>query len=83
MSLDALKDANFVIGAKQVAKAVRKGMAIRVYIADDADDNVTLPIEMLCRDNGVLLERVPTMAELGCACRIDVGAAAAAVLSVA
>lgn len=80
MTLDTLKSANRVIGIKQVAKAVKRGNVRRVFIADDADERVIEPIEMLCREHEIPIEQTASMQELGQACGIEVGAAAAAVL---
>lgn len=80
MSIDTLKNANKVVGAKQATKAVEKGQASLVLLADDADSRVTAPIRELCGRSGVALKMVPSMEELGKACGIEVGAAAVAVL---
>ncbi len=78
MALEHLKDAVRVIGLKQVRKAVQGGRAERVFLADDADARVTAPLSELCAAQGVPVEHAASMAELGKACGIDVGAAAAA-----
>lgn len=78
MSIECLKDAKKAIGAKQTSKAIERGGAKIAFIASDADDRVTRPIRELCQQKGVTLEVVPTMLELGKACGIEVGAAAAA-----
>lgn len=75
-----LKAAQKVIGAKQVGRALRSGRAQRVYLAENADPRVTEPIEMLCREVGIPVERIPTMAQLGSACGIAVGSAVAAIV---
>ena len=80
MTLESLKDAVRVIGVKQVTKAVQKGQAEAVFLADDADGRVTEPLLHLAEEMGVSVVHVPTMQELGKACSIEVGAAAAAVL---
>ena len=67
-------------GRQQLKKALEKGRAEYVYLAENADPAVTEPIEALCRDYQVQIHWVRTMADLGRACGIDVGAAAAAVL---
>ena len=51
-----------------------------VYLAENADPAVTEPLAVLCQTQGIPLTWVKTMAELGKACGIDVGAAAAAVI---
>jgi len=78
--INALKTAPKVIGAKQVAKAVEKGVAGLVYLAEDADIRVTTPVRELCSRAGVAIKAVPSMAELGRACGIEVGAAAVALI---
>jgi len=80
VSLERLKNAKKAIGAKQTTKAIERGQAEIVFIADDAENWVTQPVRELCEQKGVTVVVVPTMQELGKACGIDVGAAAAAVL---
>ena len=80
MTLESLRNAERVIGVKQVTKAVQKSRADTVFLADDADERVTQPLLDLASEIGVQVVHVPTMQELGKACSIEVGAAAAAVL---
>ncbi|BAL82389.1 putative ribosomal protein L7Ae-like [Selenomonas ruminantium subsp. lactilytica TAM6421] len=80
MTLEALKNANRVIGIKQVAKAVKRGNAKEVFIAKDAEARVTEPLMALCEEQQVPVSQESTMQELGTACGIEVGAAAAAVI---
>lgn len=80
MSLDALKTAKRVIGIKQVTKAVNKGLCKTVFIAKDADSRLVAPLQQLCSEVAVETVEADTMAELGRACSIEVGAAAVAVL---
>ena len=67
-----------VVGVKQSRKAIREGRARRVYLASDADPVITEPIRNQCAAAGVPVERGQTMAQLGRACGIAVGASAAA-----
>lgn len=69
-----------VIGIKQSMKAVAKEMAASVYIADDADSRVILPLQQVCLAQEVPVVGGYTMEEIGAACGIDVGAAAIAIL---
>jgi large subunit ribosomal protein L7A len=78
--LDAFKRNKKAIGAKQAARAVEKGLAIKVYLADDADKRVVAPIAQLCSQKEVEIDGLSTMAELGKACGIEVSAAAVAIL---
>ena len=80
MCHEVLTTAKKVIGAKQVAKAIEKGLAKSVLLAEDADEWVVSPLRELCNRKSVPVENVPTMGELGKACGIEVGAAAVAVL---
>lgn len=79
--LSQLSAATKVVGVKQSVKNIKAGKAKKVYIALDAEQRVVKPICELCRDMQVDVEEVATMAELGDACMIDVGAAVVAVLS--
>ena len=63
---------------KQLRKAVKNGTAHCVYLACNADPAITEPIEALCQLNKVEIAWVRSMQDLGHACGIEVGAAAAA-----
>ena len=78
--LPNLANQNLVVGAKQLKKAVRAGRAKYVFLAENADPYVTEPLEALCTANHIQFTWVPSMAELGRVCGIEVGAAAAAVV---
>ena len=67
-----------VVGVKQTAKAVEKGTAKLVFI--DADIRISRPLLESCEAAGVKVITADSMHELGKACGIHVGAAAAAVL---
>jgi large subunit ribosomal protein L7A len=69
-----------VVGAKQLRKALSTGAARRVFLAANADPAITEPIEALCQLNHVEFAWVKSMTDLGHACGIEVGAAAAAVV---
>ncbi len=69
-----------VIGTNQTTKAIDRGRARAVFVARDADQRVTEPIVKAARDRGVEVVEVESMAVLGRACGIAVGAAAAAIL---
>ena len=78
--LDQLKTNRKVVGIKQLRKSLRDGQVIRVFLAENADPRLTDPVSEECERLGVELIMVPTMAELGKACGISVGAAAAGLL---
>ncbi len=75
-----LKNGKKVAGLKQTRKAVEAGQAAFVVLAEDADPVLISPIEALCCEKGVPVERCPSMKELGALLGISVGAAAAAAL---
>ena len=70
-----------VVGIKQSRRAIREGLARLVYLACDADPAITDPGAETCAAANVPVERVYTMAQLGRACRVGVGASVVAVLS--
>ena len=70
-----------VVGAKQLQKALLHGRAAYVFLAENADPAVTEPIAEMCSSSNIQIHWVSSMADLGRACGIEVGAAAAAVLN--
>ena len=78
--LEELSSKDKVVGLKQVQRAVSAGRAGRVFLACDADPRLTEPMEALCRASGIDVVTDYTMAQLGRACSIAVGTAAAAAL---
>ena len=70
-----------LVGAKQLRKALSSGVVSRVYLANDADPAITEPIMTLCQLHSVGFAWVRSMTDLGRACGIEVGAAAAAAVN--
>jgi large subunit ribosomal protein L7A len=70
-----------VVGAKQLRKALASDRVFRVYLAQNADPAITEPLAALCKQHSVDFAWVRTMSDLGRACGIEVGAAAAAALN--
>jgi large subunit ribosomal protein L7A len=68
-------------GCKQTLRAVEAGQALLVYIADDAEARFVAAIAQAASARAIEIVRVPTMEQLGKACGIEVGAAAAALLA--
>lgn len=77
---DRLAKSLRVVGAKQTLKAIQAAQVEQVYLARDADEHVTGPIRKECESRGINIVEVETMAELGRACSIEVGAAVASVI---
>lgn len=83
MMANALKNLSTykkAIGAKQVVRAIEKNIVLKVFLGNDADSHVILPITQLCESKKVEIDKNFTMAELGKACEIQVGAAAVAII---
>lgn len=77
-NLAELAGEKMVVGAKQLRKALQNGRAKFVYLAENADPAITAPIQEQCELNHVPCAWVCSMQDLGRACGIEVGAAAAA-----
>ena len=69
-----------VVGAKQLKKALLNNRAEYVFLAENADPALTEPIAEMCRSGNIQVHWVRSKEDLGSACGIEVGAAAAAVL---
>ena len=69
-----------VIGVKQSRRAIREGRAKHVFLAVDADPAITGPVADSCLEARIPVESSHTMAQLGLACRITVGASVVALL---
>ena len=78
--LETLKSKEKVVGFKQSNRAIKEKKAAMVYLAKDAQPHVTEPIAALCEQEQIPVEWVESMAELGRACQIDVGAAVVTLL---
>lgn len=78
--LQELQTGKKVVGIKQLRKALKDGTAKTVFLARNADPKLTEPVQTQCQAQNVPCTWVETMQELGTACGIDVGAAAAATL---
>lgn len=76
--LAELSGRKIVVGTKQLRKALESGKATFVFLAQNADPAITEPIEAMCRSRHVEYAWVQSKFELGQACGIEVGAAAAA-----
>ena len=76
--LAVLKKFKTVVGLKQLRKALENRKARFVFLAQNADPALTEPIAALCQQIQVSYTWVRSMADLGRACGIEGGAAAAA-----
>jgi large subunit ribosomal protein L7A len=69
------------IGFKQTMRALDESSAAKVFLSEDCDTKISVPVEKLCGEKNVPVSYVPTMRELGDMCGIEVGASCAVVLS--
>lgn len=79
--LHRLETNSKVVGAKQTLKALQKGAAKVVYIAEDADERVVRQVIELAKDQGLPIIKVETMIQLGEECNIEVKTATAATIN--
>ena len=78
--LEELKTGPIVVGLKQLRKALKDGTVRKVFLARNAEPRLVEPIEAQCHEMEIPCVWVETMAELGAACGIEVGAAVAVLL---
>lgn len=69
-----------VVGLKQVKRAISVSQAHTVFIAEDADKEITDDVLKFCKDKDIQIVHVDNMDKLGKACGIDINAAVAALL---
>ena len=79
--MERLSGSEKVVGLKQVRRAVTGGSVNLVFLACDADPAITEPLAESCEARGIPVNCEHTMAQLGQACRITVGASVVALLS--
>lgn len=78
--LNELTNADKVVGVKQARRALASGKAKRLYLAKDADPQLTEPLERQAAERGVEVVWADTMKALGRACGIAVGASVCAAI---
>ncbi|KLE17392.1 MULTISPECIES: ribosomal L7Ae/L30e/S12e/Gadd45 family protein [Clostridium] len=71
---------NKVIGIKQCTKTIKNGNGYVLYVAKDADKNLTKDLIELAIKENVKIVFINTMKELGKMCEIDVSASSVLVL---
>lgn len=78
--ISKLIDHDKIVGAKQVKRALENEEIQIVFIAEDAEGNVTDEIAQTCNNKDIQVVYVENMRQLGDACGIDVNAAVAALI---
>ena len=79
-SLRNLSDHQLLVGTKQLKKALNRNAVSHVLLARDADPRLTEELERLCLEKDISCHWIGKMSDLGSACGIEVGAAAAALV---
>ena len=76
----ARKSGKIIKGTNEVTKAIEKGQAKLVVIAEDVTPpEVTMHIPLLAKEKGITVIKVPSKAELGAAAGLKVGTASVAI----
>ena len=68
-----------IIGTKQAVKAIRAGIVIELFIAQDAEERVIAPAVEEAKLHDIQVTYVDSRDKLGNACGIQVGAAVVAI----
>jgi large subunit ribosomal protein L7A len=69
-----------IVGSKQVIKFSGASVLAKVYIAKDADEQLTDKLRLACEKHGIEYDMSCTMNQIGNACNIEVGSACAAII---
>jgi len=77
---EKLKEGRKVVGTRRLVRALLAGEVQEAYLADDADLFIAREVRDACNKMGVRLVVVPTKAELGKLCGVEVKTAAAGLL---
>lgn len=78
---DALKRKDKVVGLKQTRRALEEGKLECLYVALDADTKVVGQLKQLCEQQGIAVQMIESMKQLGKAAGIDVGASVVGILA--
>ncbi len=78
--LEELKNSKKQVGIKQALKAIDKDIVLKLFVAEDADSNLTDVPRKLCEEKNIEIEYVKSSSELGKACGIKISAAVAVII---
>lgn len=70
-----------IVGTKQTLRHLEQGVVKTVFVAKDADDQVTGQVLELAKAKQVEIQFVETMKELGKKCNVEVKTAVAAIIA--
>lgn len=69
-----------VIGIKQASKAINNGKGTALYVAEDAERKLIIPLLELACSNNIKVIKIDNMRNLGKMCGIDVQSSATLIL---
>lgn len=75
-----LKNGSKVIGTKQTLRALQNGLVKTLYVAQNAQKQVTLQAIEIAESKGIPIVFIDTMEELGELCEVEVKTATAALI---
>ncbi|MBB5325794.1 large subunit ribosomal protein L7A [Anoxybacillus tepidamans] len=75
-----LQAQQFVVGTKQTVRALKEGNVQEVIVAEDADPAIIDKIVTAAKEANIPVVKVDSMKKLGKVCKIQVGAAAVAII---
>ena len=75
-----LQAKQIIVGTKQTVRALKEGKVREVIVAEDADSFVINNVLTAAQEADVPVTKVDSMKKLGKACKIQVGAAAVAII---
>ncbi|MED4970277.1 50S ribosomal protein L7ae-like protein [Parageobacillus toebii] len=75
-----LQAGKIVVGTKQTVRALKEGKALEVIVAEDADPSIIDKVMEAAKEANVPVAKVDSMKKLGKVCKIQVGAAAVAII---
>ncbi len=78
--MDLPSTGKLMVGTKQVTRAISEDKALKIYIANDADEQIRTALINAVRQGEIPHEFVESKSELGRACGIKVGSACAAIV---
>ncbi|NDL68102.1 ribosomal L7Ae/L30e/S12e/Gadd45 family protein [Anaerotalea alkaliphila] len=78
--MHSLKAGSRVVGTKQTLRALEKTKAAEVYVAKDAQQQVTFRVLEMAKEQGIPVVYLETMEELAKACDVEVKTATAALI---
>ncbi len=79
--LENLLNQNKVTGIKETTKALSQNEVKTLFLAKDAENHLVQHLEQIAKEKNIEIVYADSMIDLGKACGIEVGAAAAATVA--